>query len=144
MVNHRWIRVPTPVFFLIFPSSSSTRVAMPLRPSTVAPDEKCIKLISLDFPACTLFILLEGWWWRWVQCPDGWVFLSHVTVALCVCIHFALLQNPHEPSVIHFPSIPHLLIYFLPLWIMNITRCLLNLTHRCESNRKSRGGRRKQ
>jgi len=49
---------------------------MPLRPSTVAPDEKCIKLISLDFPACTLFILLEGWWWRWVQCPDGWVFLS--------------------------------------------------------------------
>lgn len=80
-------------------------------------DEKCIKLISLDFPACTLFILLDGGGdvarvGVGVQCPDGWVFYFSIRFPFCPSvllvpsaaaatpgrIHFALLQNPHEPG----------------------------------------------
>lgn len=77
---------------------------------------------------------------------DGFAFHSILLLPFCLLssaeaatpgrIHFALLQNPHEPGP---PSILHLLHLFFfaaPLRIMNITRCLLNLTHRWKSNRK--------
>lgn len=119
--------------------------------SSPTPDEKCIKLISLDFPACTLFIFFFKKVEWGVQCPDGWA--SHslaLSLAHCVFIsHYCKIHTSQAKYV--FPAIPPFacLIYFLPapvplplplpLRVMNITRCLLNLTHRCESNRKAEG-----